>query len=556
MTLPDDAPFPPDRRPADMVNALEIRPSAAISGAGVPFGPGRVALVGAGPGEPGAITLRALECLAAAEVVIYDYLVNPALLRWATQPSVELISLGSHADQGRVLTQSEVSAMMVDRAIRGRAVVRLKSGDPMIFARASEEIAALRQAKIPFEIVPGVTAAVAAGSFAGIPLTDREHSSAVALITGHPANMATISGPSASPKSARPDLDWEALAKFPGTLVIYMGTTQVEYWADQLLKFGKSPATPVAIIRRCGFSDQSVQRTSLDQLIEVATQPRRIRPPVVFIIGTVVSVEPVSKWFERRPLFGHGILVTRPAEQASPLIRSLEQLGAQVYCWPAIRIEALTDTAPLDNEVRHLSSFDWVVFNSVNGVEHFLRRLWAIGCDVRDFRDCRIACIGSQTSRALAAYSLRSDVIPERFDADHLADSLEHLVQGKRCLIVRASRGRNDLGIRLRASGAQVTEVVAYQNLDTENPDPSVVAALEAGKIDWVTATSSAIAENLVRCYGQSLQHTRLASISPITSQRLSDLGFPVTVEASEYTWLGLINAIRTFTSGESNGGP
>jgi uroporphyrinogen III methyltransferase/synthase len=515
-----------------------------------------VYLVGAGPGEPGAITLRALECLAAADVVVHDYLVNPAVLRWATRPGVRLISLGGHGENTRVMPQAEVCDLVVSLARQALTVVRLKCGDPMIFARAAEEIEALNRAGIPCEIVPGITSALAAGSFAGIPLTHRQHASAIALVTGHPAADAasTPAGRDNPPGWAEDDpsatgpggsdLDWAALARFPGTLVVYMGTTQVERWAGLLLSAGKDPATPVAIVRRCGFHDQSVQRTSLGQLIDVVTRPKRIRPPVVFIIGSAVEAQPQSDWFVRRPLHGQVVLLTRPMGQAGQHCRHLEQLGAQVLHWPGIQILPVADHGPMDAAIERLSDFSWVIFNSVNGVSHFLNRLWELGRDVRHLSHCRLAAIGEKTADALAARSLRCDLIPAKFDADALADRLLEQSQLGACLIVRASRGRDDLAIRLRAHGGQVTQVVAYQNVDQPAADPAIQRAMESGKIDWVTVTSSAIADNLVRCYGPALDRVRLASISPLTSRRLGEHELAVAAEAEVYTVDGLLDAI------------
>lgn len=588
-----------------------------------PTAPGRVFLVGAGPGEPGAITLRALECLAAADAVLYDYLVNPSILRWANRPHVQLISLGRHGSDAesdanssspaasrtraetpaidqvffqptsgseqpssqqsaakplvqrtvsainrRIMPQSDVSALMVQLARAGQNVVRLKAGDPLIFARAAEEIAALQEAAIPFEVVPGITSALAAGSYAGIPLTHRDHASAVALVTGHPADLGPaapgdivapeghapygasneVSNRSQSP----PRLDWQALARFPGTLVVYMGTTQVEFWAAELLKYGKDPATPVAILRRCGFSDQTVKRTTLGQLIETATQPKRIRPPVVFLIGSAVDAPSTSAWFAQRPLIHQTVLITRPDDPQHTLARQFELLGAQVRQWPAIRILPATDPQPLDQAISELSQFDWIVFNSPNGVRHFMERLWQSGRDARVLHACRLAAIGRQTAAELERYHLRCDLVPDTFDADHLAQTLVDQAfsspaahpRRPTCLIIRASRGREVVAEKLSAVGVAVRQVVAYQNVDNDAPPPDLLEAMQSGKIDWVTVTSSAIADNLFRHFGDALQQTQIASISPITTGRLQQHGLHATVEAQVYTAQGIVDAI------------
>ncbi|MBL8854198.1 MAG: uroporphyrinogen-III C-methyltransferase [Planctomycetaceae bacterium] len=520
---------------------------------------GQVFLVGAGPGEPGAITLRALECLAQADAVLFDYLVNPSLLRWATRPNVRLISLGGHGDPKlsganrtsdlgtpqRMMSQAEICQMMVELANQGQNVVRLKCGDPLIFARASEELDAVQNAGLPCEVVPGITSAFAAGSYAGIPLTNREHASAVALVTGHPAAEKPLAaGEPEMPANRAPSLDWEALAKFPGTLVVYMGTTQLEYWVGELLRFGKDPQTPVAILRRCGFTDQSMVRTTLANLIEVATTPKRIRPPVVFLIGSAIASPQASDWFSRRPLRGQTILVTRPNEGGAGVLRDLELLGAQALHWPAISIRPLDDYRELDQAIEGLYKFRWVVFPSSNGVRALMQRLWSLGRDARALANCHLAAVGAQTAKELERFHLRADLVPARFDADHLADDLVRDVGSGSCLIVRASRGREVLADRLRTSGAAVTQVAAYQNVDTEQVPPEIRHAMNTGKIHWVTATSNAIVDNLVRQFGASLRNTRLATISPLTSQRIREHGFEVAAEARVATFAGVIDAI------------
>jgi uroporphyrinogen III methyltransferase/synthase len=526
---------------------------------------GRVSLVGAGPGEPGAITLRALECLADADAVLYDYLVNPSLLRWATRPGVQLISLGGHGsrdqDRGaeaaeprtpqRILSQSEICQKLVELAAQGLHVVRLKSGDPLIFARASEEIEALRAIGVDCEIVPGITSAFAAGSYAGIPLTNREHASAVALVTGHPAAEQPVGG--AQPAGARARgsaLDWSALAKFPGTLVVYMGTTQLEFWVGELLQHGKDRETPVAIVRRCGFSDQTVTRTTLGQLVAVAVTPKRIRPPVVFLVGAAIATPQVSSWFEDRPLRGQTVLVTRPLEDGRQVLRDLELLGAQAFHWPAIAVRPLDDFTELDQALQSLDQFRWITFQSPNGVRAFFARLWTIGLDVRAVGACRIAAVGQQTAKELTNYHLRANLVPSRFDADHLARELTQQTDSGPCLVVRATRGREVIAETLSLAGIRVTQVSAYQNVDTEVVPPEIEHAMQAEKIDWVTVTSNAIADNLVRKFGSRLAAARLASISPLTSQRLRDHGYDVAVEAEEATFAGVVKAILSAKSG------
>jgi uroporphyrinogen III methyltransferase / synthase len=497
-----------------------------------PTGSGRVFLIGAGPGDPGYITLRGVELLAEADVVLYDYLVNPAILRHA-RADAHLVCLGQHG-RNRIWSQSEVNAELVKHAQSGKRVARLKSGDSTIFARAAEELEALTSAGIAYEIVPGITAALAAGSCAGIPLTHRDHASAVALVTGHE---------DAEKESS--SLDFPGLARFPGTLVFYMGVTTVQHWTSSLIAAGKPGDTPAAIVRRCSFADQRTILCRLEEVAERMTSPERMRPPVIVVVGEVAKFAPVYSWFEQRPLFGRRIVVTRPLEQCEALVRPLQQAGAEVHVQPAIRIEPPEDPALLDEALRRVGDFDWLVFSSSNGVRMLLDRLPLLGGDLRWLGWAKLASIGPGTAEELARYHLTADLVPESdFRAESLAAALAAQVRGKRVLLARASRGREVLTDQLTAAGANVEQVVVYRSLDVETPEPRVGELLLEGKVDWITVTSSAIARSLVNLFGDDLKRARLASISPITSQTLADLGYQVSAEASEYTMKGVVEAI------------
>lgn len=491
---------------------------------------GKVYLVGAGPGDPGLITLRGAECLARADVVLYDYLVNPRILRHAPH-SAELVCLGRHG-HGRILPQDEINQRMVALAQSGKAVVRLKGGDPAVFARGVEECEALVQAGVPFEIVPGITAALAAGSCAGIPVTHRDLASAVALVTGQECG-----------EKDGPALDERSLANFPGTLVYYMGVTTAAHWTGELMAAGKSPDTPAAVIRRCSFPDQRVIRCTLGEVAGVIER-EHLRPPVITIVGPVASLSPALSWFERRPLFGTRVLIARPIDQAEGLAAPLEELGANVLVQPAIEIGPPDDWSPVDDALARLDQFDWLVFTSRNGVRYFLERLLASGRDLRRLGHLRLAAIGPGTARALAEYHLTADVVPDEFRAESLAASLAGEAAGKRFLYAQASRGRDVLIHELTAAGGEVERIVAYRNSDVERPDEEIAGQLAAGDIAWVAVTSSAIARSLVRLFGDDLGKTRLVSISPVTSETLRSLGFEPAAEAHEYTMPGVVEAI------------
>jgi uroporphyrinogen III methyltransferase / synthase len=516
---------------------------------------GKVFLVGAGPGDPGLVTLRAVEILKRADLVLYDYLVNPAILTHC-RPDAHLVSLGKHGS-GRVATQDEINQRLLMGTHVFENVVRLKGGDPLVFARAAEELDFLVQHGIEFEIVPGVTAAFAAASYAGIPVTHRDTASAVALVTGREGE-AFDGQQRAEPLAS--SLDYEALARFPGTLVFYMGVTTVENWSQALVAAGKPPTTPVAILRHVSLPDQKRIDATLSDVAAVVKQ-NKLRPPVVFIIGDVATHGAAWSWFEKRPLFGRRVLVTRPAHQAAELVSSLAALGAEVHLQPAIEIRPPADWSPVDRALERFDRFDWLVFSSSNGVRSLLLRLlgqsghydqcpdytglgWAR--DLRSLGKIKIAAIGPGTADELARFRLRADVVPDEYRAESLAQALKGGAAGKRFLLVRASRGREVLADELAKVGGVVEQVVVYESLDVENPAPEIADQMAAGKIDWTTVTSSAIARSLARMFGDSLKRTKLVSISPVTSTTLCELGFEPAAEAKLYTMAGVVQAIRS----------
>ncbi|HEY2839839.1 MAG TPA: uroporphyrinogen-III C-methyltransferase, partial [Pirellulales bacterium] len=465
-----------------------------------------------------------------ADLVLYDYLVNPRTLAHAPT-TAELVCLGRHG-HGRIMTQAEVNERTIAAAQAGKIVVRLKGGDPMIFAHAAEECQALAAAKIPFEIVPGITVALAAGAYAGAPLTHRGLASAVALITGRE-----------SADKIEVDLDYAALVTFPGTLVFYMGVTTAPEWSDALLRGGMPAETPVVMVRRCSWPDQQTIHSTLGDLTSVLTE-RKLRPPVITIVGRVASLEPVAEWFATRPLFGQRIIVTRPADLAESFHAKLEELGAEILSQPAIEIGPPTDWAPVDAALARLDEFDWLVFSSVHGVRFLLDRLLSRGGDMRQLGPVRVAAIGPSTAAELARYSLKADLTPAEYRAEGLAAALAGAAKGKRFLLARASRGRELLADELRAAGAAVEQVVTYESRDVTVANAEVAAALVGGHVDWITVSSSAIARSLAGMFGADLRRARLASISPITCQTLRELGYEPAVEATTYTMDGIIEAI------------
>ncbi len=499
---------------------------------------GKVYLVGAGPGDPGLITWRGVECLRRADAVLYDYLVNPHILIHA-RPGAELQCLGRHGGPNahmeigdRIMPQADVNRRLIELARAGRTVVRLKGGDPAVFGRLAEEADALAAAGIPLEIVPGITAALAAGSYAGIMLTHRDEASAVALVTGRETDDKQSAG-----------LDFAALAAFPGTLVFYMGLTTAGRWTAELILHGKPADTPAAIVRRCSWPDQTVIQTTLGRVNEELTAAK-MRPPVIVIVGSVAAAT-ACDWFASRPLFGQQVLVTRPLDQVETLCSRLTELGAECLVQPAIQICPPADWSPVDSALARLNEFDWLVFSSANGVRFLLERLLGQGGDLRRLAGVRLAVMGPGTGEELSRYHLKADMQPEQYRAEELAALLKPDARGRRFLLARASRGREVLPDELIAAGAIVEQIVVYTSTDVPQPDPEIATALSAGRIDWVTVTSSAIARSLAQMFGEDLRKARLASISPITSVTLRTLGHEPSAEATEYTMDGVVRAIE-----------
>lgn len=501
-----------------------------------------VYLVGAGPGSPGLLTLRALECLARADLVIYDKLVPPRQLDYipATAERLCVNDLpGAHPERWPHVHQA-----MIEAAQQGRRVVRLKGGDPFIFGRGGEEADALGKAGIAFEIVPGVTSAIAAAACAGIPLTHRQHASAVALITGHeyPGKPGSM-------------LDWPVLAKFPGTLAIYMGISRLPQIVEALLTNGKEPTTPAAVVHWASTGDQQTLTASLAEL-PTAVLNSGLTAPAIVIIGATVSLRETLHWLERRPLYGKRVLVTRPRHQAGDLVRRLEQLGAIPFVLPTVEIREPADWSAVDSAIANLSSCQWLVFTSANGVQAFVRRLRQTGRDLRCLGGVKLAVIGPATGDALRAFHLEPDVTPDIYNSEALAEALQPLVTGQRVLLARADRGRDVLRQEL-AKVATVDQVAVYSQVDAVSADSEALDCLRRGEIDYVTLTSSNIARALIATLDETCRGriqsgaVKLIAISPETGRAVRELGLPVAAEADVYTTEGLVSALAATVAQE-----
>jgi uroporphyrinogen III methyltransferase/synthase len=495
---------------------------------------GFVSLIGAGPGDPGLLTLRGAQALAAADVVIYDYLANPALLAHAS-PEAGQIYVGKKAG-AHTRTQDEINNLLVEQAQKGRRVARLKGGDPFVFGRGGEEALALVEAGVSFEVIPGVSSALAAPAYAGVPVTHRGLASSLAIITGHE-----------DPTKNQSAIDWKHLATGVDTLVFLMGVGRLAQIVEQLVIHGRPVETPVAVVRWGTMPSQETVSGSLSDIVE-KVQAVGLRPPAVTVVGQVAALRDRLQWFEKRPLFGHHVLVTRTRQQASVLSARLHDLGAGTVELPTIRVAPADDWAPLDGAIGELLSFDWIIFTSVNGVQFFWERMTQAGLDARALSGVRLAAIGPATAAELAARGLQPDYVPQEYVAEAIAAGLED-IHGQRVLLPRADIARPALANLLREAGANVVEVTAYRTL---------LPAAEAGElrdllegVTVATFTSSSTVRNLAamaRDAGLDLAHSLIgatvACIGPITAGTAHELGLTVDVVAGEYTIDGLVEAL------------
>ena len=410
---------------------------------------GKVYLIGAGPGDPGLITVKGQACIQAADVIVYDYLAAPALLAHAA-PKAELIYVGKKGGD-HTLPQGGINRLIVEKARQGCVVARLKGGDPYIFGRGGEEAEELVAAGVPFEVVPGVTSAVAGAAYAGIPLTHRDFTSTLAFVTGHE-----------DPTKSSSSIDWKALATGMGTLVFFMGVKNLPVITAQLKDNGMPPETPVALIRWGTTPRQKTVTGTLNTIVDVAQQAD-MKAPAIIVVGKVVGLRERLQWFETRPLFGRTIVVTRARSQASDLVERLTELGARCLEYPTIEVVPAADTTPLDQAIDNLSAYDWLIFTSVNGVDSFFNRLFARGKDVRALHRVHTAVIGPVTADRLRRQGLRSDIVPESYRAESVIEAFSGVdMVGRRVLLPRAAEARPILPEELRRLGAQVDEITVY----------------------------------------------------------------------------------------------
>ncbi len=505
--------------------------------------PGVVYLVGAGPGDPGLMTARALELIAAADAIFHDRLIPPgaldgaradAELAYVGKAPPDVPSQGGHfrpPGDGTSVPQGEIHARLIEAARAGKSVVRLKGGDPFVFGRGGEEGEALREAGIEFEVVPGVTAGVAATAYAGIPVTHRDDASAVAFVTGHE-----------DPDKAESAIEWEALARFPGTLVFYMGVRRLAANAAALIAAGRDADEPAAAVERGTTDDQRTVVATLGSLAE-AVEREGVGAPALIVVGPVVARREQLAWLERRPLHGRRVVVTRARAQASGLAATLRGLGAEAVELPAIRIEPRTGSAEVRAAAEAIGEYALVCLTSPNGVRLLFEALAAAGRDARALAGATVAAIGPGTARALAGHGIAADVVPERFVAEALVEALAGVeVEGRRVLVARAAEARDVLPDALRERGAEVDVVALYETV-RETPGEAAVEAAQAA--DYVTFTSSSTVRNLTEALGDRFPRAaRVVSIGPITSEAAREAGLEVAAEADPHDVDGLVAAL------------
>ncbi|MBI5047362.1 MAG: uroporphyrinogen-III C-methyltransferase [Deltaproteobacteria bacterium] len=523
---------------------------------------GKVYLIGAGPGDPGLVTLKAVECIKGADVVVYDYLANKKFLEYARERA-EIIYVGK-VGGAHTLPQEEINKLIIEKAKKGKVIARLKGGDPFIFGRGGEEAEEIIQAGIAYEVVPGVTAGVAAAAYAGIPLTHRDFTTTVAFITGHE-----------DPTKDESNIYWDKLSTGIGTLVFYMGIGNLEPNMRKLIENGRSPDTPVALIR---WGTTSAQETIVGTIADIAEKAMaaNFKAPAITVVGGVVSLRDKLRWFDKRPLFGKRIIVTRSREQASDFSVLLEKYGAEPIEFPTIETVPPKDWKEVDRAIKNLSTphpalscsegvrmtlrspsdkgrgnyYDWAVFTSVNGVKYFIERLKKQCKDIREFKGVKICAIGPATAKAIEDLGIRVDLLPKEYRAESIIAGLgKNKIKGKRFLLPRAFKAREVLPEEIKRLGGKIDVVAAYRTIKPKEKTDEIRRMLQEKKISVITFTSSSTVENFVSMFKKGeipalLNDVKVACIGPITKDTATGAGIKTDIMPKKYTIPALAEAI------------
>ncbi|HWR90290.1 MAG TPA: uroporphyrinogen-III C-methyltransferase [Dissulfurispiraceae bacterium] len=505
------------------------------------MGTGKVYIVGAGPGDIGLLTLKGFRYLQMAEVVVYDFHLNAQMLNYISHDA-EFIYAGKRGGH-HAMTQDEINAALVTKAKEGKIVCRLKGGDPFVFGRGGEEAEVLAAEGIPFEIVPGISSAIAAPAYAGIPLTHRRLSSSFAVVTGNEDVT--------KPESA---IDWSKLAKGFDTLVFLMGVKNIGNITARLMENGKSPDTPVAIVR---WGTRPDQKTVVSTLMNIAglVREERIRPPAVMVVGPVVTLRETLKWYENKPLFGHRILITRDYTKD---YQALEDLGGEIFEFPTVEITPPDDFSDLDRCIDRLDGYEWLIFTSANGFRHFLERIISRGKDVRDLRGPKICAIGSKTAEAIGRYGIRVDLVPQEFNAEGLVETFCNLsgqdgIRGKRFLLPRAEKAREVFPAKIRELGGEIDTPTAYCARKRERHGKRLKRYIDERRITVATFTSAATFRNFVDIMGEEsigfLKTAAIAVLGPVTARAIEKAGLTVSIMPKEATIKAMVDEIARWAT-------
>ncbi|MEW5820619.1 MAG: uroporphyrinogen-III C-methyltransferase [Cyanobacteriota bacterium] len=501
----------------------------------------KIYLIGSGPGDTGLLTIKAQEIIKKCDAIIYDNLINPDILDLVPD-NAEKIYVGKKANQ-HTLKQEEINDLLVCKAREYKCIVRLKGGDPIIFGRGAEEAEFIRDHNIEFEIIPGISSAVAAPIYAGIPLTHRNFCSAFMVLTGHE-----------DPLKEESSINWKNVAEFNGTVVILMGVKNLSNITEKLISLGRNDFEPSAIIYWGTTPDQTVLTARLSDIANVAKE-NNIKPPCVFITGDVVNLRDKLNWFEKLPLFNKKVVITRPKEQNSYFKSSLKALGANVIEIPSIKIDSVDDFTLIDNEFNNIKSYDWLIFTSVNGVKHFFNRLYFLNFDSRHLSNIKIATIGNVTKTELLKHGIISDFTPDRFLSDEIVKGLNAIneISGKKILLARSDISRIEFSEALINKGAIVEDLIVYKTLLNQNDGDFIKNTLSINKIDIITFTSPSTVNNFIKLVPENyifneLKETYIASIGPVTSNKIKESILKrVDIEATTHNIDGLLEAIIKF---------
>jgi uroporphyrinogen III methyltransferase/synthase len=497
---------------------------------------GKVYLIGAGPGDPGLITVKGLECVKKADVIIYDYLANERLLD-QRRTEAELIYVGKQGGR-HTLPQDEINSLIVRKAKEGKIVARLKGGDPFIFGRGGEEAEDLVDNGVPFEVVPGVTAATSVPTYAGIPLTHREHTASVAFVTGHE-----------DPAKEESKVHWDMISTGIGTLVFFMGMKNLQNIVNNLITHGRNPETPVALIQWGTRTDQKVVTGVLKDIVP-RVKEAKLGPPAIIVVGEVVRLRQKLNWYESKPLFGKRVIVTRSRDQASVFAEKLIDLGATTVEFPTIDVVPPSSWDELDSAIGKLETFDWLILTSANAVRFFMERLRSVGKDIRMLKGVNICVVGPKTAESLEQYGLKADLIPAEFKAEGVLAALGGVrVKGQKFLIPRAKVAREVIPDKLREMGAEVTVATAYENVRPALDADRMKKLFRENKITAVTFTSSSTVHNFIEILGQKeykafLEGVDVACIGPVTAKTAEKYGMKVSIMPKEYTIPSFVDAI------------